>query len=99
MEVKWLIEDYEHDSSLQPLMDEIEKQGMEYKVVKYEPWESGTFNQYPNEDCVVVYGTLQLGKQLQRQKSWVPGVYCNYKNLCCKVATIISVVRCNYNVI
>ena len=84
MQVKWLIEDYEHDSSLVPLMGEIKRQGMDYKVVKYEPWESGTFNQYPNEDCVVFYGTLQLAKQLQREKGWVPGVYCNFKNLCCK---------------
>ncbi|GAG46085.1 unnamed protein product, partial [marine sediment metagenome] len=84
MKVKWLIEDYEHDSSLQPILDEIEMQRMEYEVVKYEPWESGTFNQYPNEDCVVFYGTLNLGRQLQREKGWIPGVYCNFKNLCCK---------------
>ncbi len=84
MKVKWLIEDYEHDSSLQPIMDEVEKQGMDLEVVKYEPWESGTFDQYPSEDCVVFYGTLQLARQLQRQKSWVPGVYCNFKHLCCK---------------
>ncbi len=83
MEVKWLFEDYEHDSSLQPLMDEIKKQGMELKVVKYEPWESGEFNQYPNDDCVVFYGTLNLGRQLCRQKGWVPGIYCNWQNLCC----------------
>lgn len=83
MKVKWLIEDYEHDSSLQPLMDEIKKQGMELKVVKYEPWESGEFNQYPNEDCVVFYGTLNLGRQLQKEKGWIPGVYCNFQNLCC----------------
>ena len=83
MKVKWLIEDYEHDSSLQPMIDEIKAQGMDHEVVKYEPWASGTFNQYPNEDCVVFYGTLNLGRQLQRDKGWVPGVYCNFKNLCC----------------
>lgn len=84
MKVKWLVENYESDSSLTPLMDEIKKQGMDLEVVKYEPWESGEFNQYPNEDCVVFYGTLNLGRQLQREKGWVPGVYCNFKNLCCK---------------
>ncbi len=83
MKVKWLIEDYEHDSSLQPLMDEVRKQGMELSVVKYEPWESGEFNQYPNEDCVIFYGTLNLGRQLQKQKKWIPGVYCNFQKLCC----------------
>jgi len=83
MKPKWLIEDYEHDSSLQPLMDEVRAQGMDLEVVKYEPWESGTFNQYPNEDCVIFYGTLNLARQLQKQKGWIPGVYCNFQNLCC----------------
>jgi hypothetical protein len=84
MKVKWLIEDYEHDSSLQPIMDEIEKQGMEYKIAKYEPWESCKLDHYPDKDCVVFYGTLNLGRQLQGQKGWIPGAYCNFKNLCCK---------------
>ena len=83
MKPKWLIEDYEHDSSLQPLMDEVRAQGMDLEVVKYEPWESGAFNQYPNEDCVIFYGTLNLARQLQKQKGWIPGVYCNFQNLCC----------------
>ncbi len=83
MKVKWLIEDYEQDSSLQPLMNEVKAQGMDLKIVKYKPFESGEFNQYPNEDCVVFYGTLNLGKQLSRQKGWIPGVYCNFQNLCC----------------
>ena len=83
MKPKWLIEDYEHDSSLEPLMDEIKSQGMELEVIKYEPWESGEFNQYSNDDCVIFYGTLNLGRQLQREKGWVPGVYCNFQNLSC----------------
>ena len=83
MKPKWLIENYEHDSSLQPLIDEIKNQNMEIEVVKYEPWESGTFNQFADNDCVIFYGTLNLGRQLQREKPWIPGVYCNFKNLCC----------------
>ena len=83
MKPKWLIEDYEHDSSIQPLLDEIKKQGMEFKIVKYEPWESGEFNQFTNDDCVIFYGTINLGMQLQKDKSWVPGVYFNFQNICC----------------
>ena len=83
MKVKWLIENYERDDSFQPLIEEVESQGMECKVVKYEPWQSGTFDQYANEDCVVFYGTLNLGRQLQKDKGWVPGVYCDFSNLCC----------------
>jgi len=83
MKPKWLIENYEHDSSLDPLIDEIKNQDMEVKVVKYEPFESGKYDFYNVDDCVVFYGTLNLGRQLQRQKPWIPGVYCNFKNLCC----------------
>jgi len=83
MEVKWLVENYESDNSLRPLINEIKKQGMRVEVVKYEPWESGEFNQYSDEDCVVFYGTLNLGRQLQREKRWIPGVYCNRQNLSC----------------
>jgi len=32
---------------------------------------------------VIFYGSLNLGRQMQREKAWVPGVYCNYENLCC----------------
>jgi len=83
MKPKWLIEDYDHDSSIESLKSEVRSQGMDLEVVKYEPWESGTFNQYPNEDCVIFYGTLNLARQLQKQKGWIPGVYCNFQNLCC----------------
>ena len=83
MKIKWLIEDYEHDSSLAPFIDEIKKQRMVCEVVKYEPWKNGEFNQFKDNDCVIVYGTLNLGRQLQKQKKWIPGVYCNFKNFCC----------------
>ena len=84
MEVKWLVENYEQDFSLKPMMDEIKKQGMQLEVCSYKPWESGVFNQYSDEDCVIFYGTLNLARQLQREKGWVPGVYCNFTNMCCK---------------
>lgn len=83
MRCKWLVEDYANDNSIQPLMDEIKAQGMDLEIVKYKPWESGEFNQYPNEDCVVFYGTLNLARQLQKQKGWIPGIICNFKNFYC----------------
>jgi len=84
MEVKWLLENYEADNSLKPLMAEIKKRGMQLEVCNYKPWESGVYNQYPDEDCVVFYGTLNLARQLQRTKKWIPGIYCNFTNMCCK---------------
>lgn len=84
MDVKWLVEDFEGDGSLNPLISEIKSQGMQCEVVNYTPFQGGEYNQYSNEDCVVFYGSLNLARQLQREKSWVPGPICNFKNMCCK---------------
>ena len=83
MEVKWLVEDYERDGSLESLINEIKLQGMQCEVVKYHPFESGTYDQYGDDECVVFFGSLNLARQLQREKGWVPGAYCNFKNFEC----------------
>ena len=83
MEVKWLIEDFEEDGTLDPLLAEIKKQGMESDVINYVPFEVGEYNKFKDDDCVVFYGSLNLAKQLQREKPWVPGSYCNFNNLRC----------------
>jgi len=83
MEVKWLIEDFEGDGKLDPLIAAIKKQGMECDIVKYVPFESGEYNKFKDDDCVVFYGSLNLARQLQREKPWIPGPYCNFKNLRC----------------
>jgi hypothetical protein len=80
---KWLVEDYERDGSLAPLIDEIRNRGMSCEVVRYIPFQSGQYDLYGDDDCVIFYGSLNLGRQLQRERKWVPGVYCNFKNLCC----------------
>lgn len=84
MDVKWLVEDFEGDGTLDPLILEIKSQGMQCEVVNYTPFQGGEYNQYFNEDCVVFYGSLNLARQLQREKPWVPGPICNFKNMCCK---------------
>jgi len=83
MEVKWLIEDFEGDVKLDSLIAEIKKQGMECDVVNYTPFESGEYNKFKDDDCVVFYGSLNLARQLQREKPWIPGSYCNFKNFKC----------------
>ena len=84
MDVKWLVEDFEGDGALDPLIAEIKLQGMQCEVVNYTPFQGGEYDQYSNEDCVVFYGSLNLARQLQREKPWVPGPICNFTNMCCK---------------
>lgn len=83
MKTKWLIEDYEGDGSLDAFIAEVKSQGMEYDVIKYFPFECGEYNNFHNDDCVIFYGSLNLAAQLQRQKPWIPGPICNFKNLHC----------------
>ena len=83
LDVKWLVEDFEGDGKLDPLIAEIKKQGMECDVVNYVPFQAGGYNKFKDEDCVVFYGSLNLVRQLQREKPWIPGSYCNFNNLKC----------------
>jgi len=83
MDVKWLIEDYEGDGTLDPLISEIKYQGMQCEVINYIPFQSGKYNHYINDELVIFYGSLNLAAQLQREKPWVPGPICNFKKLCC----------------
>lgn len=83
MKPKWLIEDFEGDSSLDPLIAEVQSQGFDVKIIDYLPFESGTYDQFSDEDCVIFYGSLNLANQLQREKPWIPGPICNFKNLSC----------------
>jgi hypothetical protein len=75
MKVNWLVEDYSGDSAVQKLKDEIVAQGHNLEMCKYVPFEGGEYNQFDRYDCVIVMGSLNLSKQLQREKAWYPGVW------------------------
>jgi len=83
MDVKWLIEDFEGDGTLDPFIAEVKSQGMQCEVINYIPFNGGKYNHYKNDELVIFYGSLNLAKQLQREKPWVPGPICNFKNLSC----------------
>lgn len=81
MTVNWLVEDFNED--LGHFVDEIKRQGHTVEVVKYVPFESGDYNTFTDDQCVIFHGSLNLMRQLQRQKKWVPGGWCNFKNFEC----------------
>ena len=91
MEVKWFIDNYEPDETLFPLIYEIKKQGMDCFVLEYHPFrmdgyhpvETSVYDKYNDDMCVVFYGRLNIGRDIQSKKGWVPGVYCDFNNLCC----------------
>jgi len=83
MEVKWLIEDYEGDGSLNGIISEVRTQGMQCEVINYIPFMGGKYDHYKDDELVIFYGSLNLAAQLQREKPWIPGPICNFKQLCC----------------
>jgi hypothetical protein len=83
MQVNWLLEKDTFDEGLEPLKNAIKKQGHNYIEVGYVPFESGTYDQFEDEDCVICYGSLNLMRHLRRIKKWVPGPIMDLPNLEC----------------
>ena len=83
MKTHWLVENQVFDEDLEPLIEEIKSQGMTVEEIRYVPFESGNYNAFSDDKCVLFYGSLNLCNQLQKQKPWVPGSWCNLKNFEC----------------
>jgi len=81
--VKWLIEEGTFSEDIQPIVDEIRRQGMVAETVRYKPFESGEYKQFDDKDCVIVLGSINLIRQIQRQKPWIPGSFANFPNFDC----------------
>lgn len=83
MNVKWLLEPETFKGEAQPLVDALEKLGIEHKVWKFgQPYENGK-KAFKDEDCVIFYGSLQFSRVLKREAKWVPGIYCNLPKFEC----------------
>jgi len=84
VQVKWLIEDFEEGNRYHVLSKEVEKQGMECSLITHTPFQSGNYNHYNDRDCVVVQTSLQLARQLIKDKpEWVPNAWLNLKEYEC----------------
>lgn len=83
MNVKWIIEDFEPDNKFEDLVKEVKRQGMECELIQYLPLQSGSYNVFRNEDCVIFQGSIELARQLQKQKAWIPGPWLTAKNYEC----------------
>lgn len=82
MKPTWLIEDFDPDDSRLPLLEEVKSQGFPYQLLTFE---SGNYDSIPNssKECVIFQGTLNLGRQLRREKQWIPGVWCDLEAFKC----------------
>lgn len=82
MKPKWVIEDFEPDNSFGILAEEVKRQGMEVEVIKYAPFESGTYKIFENQ-CVLFQGSLNLARQAMQEIKWYPGPWLTAENYEC----------------
>lgn len=77
MKTKWIVENFEADNKFDLLVEEIKRQGHEVCLVRYIPFEGGSYNDFEDNDCVIVQSSINLARQLQKEKKWVPGPWIN----------------------
>jgi hypothetical protein len=82
-EVKWVIEDFEPDNSFGKLAEEVKRQGMDCETIRYLPMQSGSYDVFQDNSCVIFQGSIELALQLQKQKKWIPGSWLTPKNYEC----------------
>jgi hypothetical protein len=84
--VTWLLEDAVFEENIDTLKTELTRQGISFESIKHIPLESDKYKNpkgVDNNGCVLVYGSLNLMRQLLREKSWIPCGYCTLKNFEC----------------
>lgn len=84
MKVKWLVESFDRDNSFEELSQEVKRQGMDCELIKYEPFQSGSIDVYPGEQCVIFQGSINMAAQIQRDKPWIPGPFATWNNYLCQ---------------
>ena len=88
MKAKWLIELDLFSDTESDLINAIKNSGREVNTIKYIPFDDNFISNkcnklFNSEDCVIFYGSLNLGKKFKKM-SYIPGVYLNNVALECK---------------
>jgi len=81
--VKWLVEKYKFNRTTKLLPAEIRKQGMQVKIINTSIDGSFQTNLFKDKDCVIAYTTIRTARKIQQHAVWVPGIYCNFRELSC----------------
>lgn len=84
----WLIEAGVYGAEADPLVAEIRRQGVAAEVVPHQALLKGRElaagdRALADGDCVIAYGTFPFAREIQLHRRWVPGAWCDPKNLDC----------------
>ncbi len=79
MKPKWVIETeiFPEDENIFKALDKLH---IEYKLYNI----NDCSMVYPDEDCVIFYGSLNTAKKLIKKSKWIPGVYYNIPRYECR---------------
>lgn len=84
----WLIERGVYRQHAAPFAAEVSRQGMkafevDYRPGREPPYDIGGGPLFPEDACIVHWGTLPLMQQIQLRRKWRPGGWCNVEKLDC----------------
>jgi hypothetical protein len=84
----WLIESGIYGAEADPLLAEIRRQGMTVETVRHKALlNDGTVTAdglpLAAGDCVIGYGTFPFAREIQLNRRWLPGAWCDPANLDC----------------
>lgn len=83
--MKWLLESNVFDENLLPMLDELKRQGIEYKMAEHMTCLHPDRMQalFGGGECVIFYGSLGMSQVVKRHTSWVPGIFCSLPHYEC----------------
>lgn len=83
MKPEWLIQINMEDVDTNPIIDEVRAQGMSVTPITHLLDRQVDFNGYDSSDCVICYGNIDFIKQVRRMAPFIPGAWCDFRNMKC----------------
>lgn len=85
MKPKWLIQTNIDGIDTRPMIDEVDAQGMIVSQRKHITGNNIDFTRYGPTDCVICYGDIDFVRQVIKRSPFIPGAWCNYRNMKCSI--------------
>lgn len=82
----WLIQTNIEGVDTVPVIAEVESQSMEAMRIETSHSRQIDFSDYGNEDdCIICYGDIDFVRQVSSKAPFVPGAWCNFRNMKCSI--------------
>ena len=73
MKAKWLIEKTRYDEEYLDIVEALKRNGYEYELIELKNF----ISHFDEDDCVVPQCTINMANYINKNHSWVPGVWLN----------------------